>query len=102
MEDVLDLYCRPADPMEARLCFDERPCQLPGDVLVPLALQPGQAARHDYEYARHGTAVILLAYDLDSGQRYLQVRATHQPPPHATNWPTITERSILTIKQSSH
>ena len=74
MEAVLDFYAQPADPQVPRLCFDERPCQLLADVLAPLPTQPGQARREDNEYKRNGTAVVLLAYDLDSGQRYVQVR----------------------------
>ena len=110
MEDVLDLYCRPADPTEARLCFDERPCQLLDDVLAPLALQPGRAARHDYEYARHGTAVILLAYDLDRGQRYLQVRARRTKADYAqfmewlvtTHYPTTARIHLVQDNLNTH
>jgi hypothetical protein len=35
---------------------------------------PGLVSKQDYEYIRQGTGVILLAYDLDTGQRYVQVR----------------------------
>ncbi|WBA43845.1 IS630 family transposase [Hymenobacter canadensis] len=75
LEDVLELYAQPAHPGRARLCFDERPCQLLGDKLAALPARPGQVAKQDHEYVRHGTAVVLLAYDLDTGQRYAQVRA---------------------------
>jgi hypothetical protein len=74
MEDVLDVYAQPGEALTARLCFDERPCQLLGDVLLPLPLAPGQPAREDYEYERNGTACVLMAYDLDTHQRYVQVR----------------------------
>ncbi len=74
MEHVLTLYAQQSQPGKARVCFDERPCQLLGEVVVPLPMQPGKPARQDYEYARNGTAVILLAYDLETGQRYVQVR----------------------------
>lgn len=74
MEDVLSVYNRPADDQRARLCFDERPCQLLSDVVVPLPVQPGKSAKEDNEYIRQGTAVVLLAYDLDKGTRYTQVR----------------------------
>ena len=39
-----------------------------------MPVQPGKAAKEDSEYVRKGTAVVLLAYDLDSGQRHVQVR----------------------------
>jgi hypothetical protein len=74
MEDVLELYAQPPQTGKARVCFDERPCQLLGEVVAPLPMQAGKVAKHDYEYGRNGTAVILLAYDLDTGQRYVQVR----------------------------
>jgi hypothetical protein len=42
MEDVLDVYERPADPEVGCICFDERPCQLLGDAIAPLPMPPGQ------------------------------------------------------------
>lgn len=78
MEDVLDLYAQPPQPGVARLCLDERPCVLHGDVLAPLPLKPGAVTKQDYQYERNGTAVALLAYNLDTGQRYVEVR------PHRT------------------
>ena len=74
MKDVLAIYNRPADLERPRLCFDERPCQLLDDVVTGLRVKPGKAAKEDNEYIRQGTAVVLLAYDLDRGQRYTQVR----------------------------
>jgi len=74
MEDVLDFYDWPPEERLARLCFDERPCQLLGEVIAPLPLKEGKALREDNEYTRNGTAVILLAYDIDQGKRYVEVR----------------------------
>jgi hypothetical protein len=74
MEDVLDLYSRTSDEKQARVVFDERPCQLIGDSIVPLPMQPGKVLREDYEYERKDNACILLAYDLDRHQRYVEVR----------------------------
>jgi hypothetical protein len=93
MEEVLDVYSQQAGAQEVasqqgaipeeslngpstavRVCFDERPCQLIGQVLAPLPMQEGKPLRQDYEYERKGTACVLLAYDLDSHQRYVQVR----------------------------
>jgi hypothetical protein len=68
MEDVLDLY------EQARLCFDERPCQLLGETIAALPMKEGKAKREDSHYTRNGTAVVLLAYDIDQGKRYVQVR----------------------------
>jgi hypothetical protein len=74
MEDVLDLYHTPVKEKEARVVFDERPCQLIGDTLLPLPMKPDKVLREDYEYERKGTACILLAYDLDTHLRYVEVR----------------------------
>ena len=75
MEDVLDLYAQPPQPGVARLCLDERPCILRGDVRAPLPVKPDHAAKQDYEYERRGTGVVFLAYNLDTGQRYAEVRS---------------------------
>jgi hypothetical protein len=75
MEDVLDQYAQPYNPRHPLLCFDERPCQLLGDILVPLPMKPGKATRYDYEYERHGTCCVLLAFEPHTGMRYVQVRS---------------------------
>ena len=36
-------------------------------------MKPGKAAKQDYEYERKGTACVLLAYNLETGQRFTQV-----------------------------
>jgi len=41
MEDVLDLYEQPYDPKHPVICFDERPCQLIGDAIIPIPIKPG-------------------------------------------------------------
>jgi hypothetical protein len=60
MEDVLDLYTRPLDPAHPLVCFDEMSKQLVGEVQIPLPMSPGQPARYDTEYERHGTANLFL------------------------------------------
>ena len=75
MEDVLHWYRANLPANQVRLCFDERPCQLLDDILVPLAAKPGQVAKQDYEYERKGTACVLAAYAIDEGQRHVVVRA---------------------------
>jgi DDE superfamily endonuclease len=74
MEDILEQYARPYDPLCPLICYDERPCQLLGDVLVPLPMKPGQPLRYDYEYERNGTCCVLLAFEPHTGFRYVQVR----------------------------
>ena len=73
MEGVLRLYSQPEQKGIARLCMDERPCQLLSEVMMPLPPKPGMPKRTDNEYKREGTCVVLLAYDMDKGVRYTEV-----------------------------
>ena len=74
MDDNLDLYEQPYDLRRPVICFDERLCQLLGDVLMPIPMKPGRAKRHDYEYERKGTCCILLAFEPLRGWRFVHVR----------------------------
>ena len=74
MEEVLDLYEEPyaksptrralrEEPYDEKgpvVCFDERPCQLIGEVRDPLPMKPGHIERFDSEYERGGR---LLGFD---------------------------------------
>ena len=73
MEQVLDIYERPYDPAYPVVCFDERPCQLLGDVLMPIPMKPGRVERQDYEYERNGTCVVLMAVEPLAGRRVVTV-----------------------------
>jgi hypothetical protein len=73
MEQVLDIYERPYDSDYPVICFDERPCQLLGDVLMPIPMKPGRVERQDYEYKRNGTCVVLMAVEPLAGRRVITV-----------------------------
>jgi hypothetical protein len=73
MEYVLDIYERPYDPSHPVVCFDERPCQLLGDVLMPIPMKPGRVERQDYHYKRNGTCVVLMAVEPLAGRRVVNV-----------------------------
>lgn len=62
MEDILDLYAEPDDPLRPVVCLDECPYQLLGDVLAPVPPRPGRAARYDYEYKRGGTESLFVVF----------------------------------------
>lgn len=70
----MDLYEQPYDPNYPLLCFDERPCQLLGEVLVPVPMKPGQVKRQDYQYQRNGVCTVLIAFQPLTGWRFVQVR----------------------------
>jgi len=74
MEKVLDVYEKPLDHEFPVVCFDERPCQLLGDVMQPTLPEPGRPVREDYHYERNGTAVVLAAVEPLTGKRILDVR----------------------------
>ena len=74
MEDVLTLYEQPYDEKRPVICYDERPCQLIGDVIVPLPIEAGQPKREDYHYERNGVCNVLIAFEPATGKRYVPVR----------------------------
>ena len=84
MEDILDIYAQPVDPERPRLCFDERPCLLVDGLVEPLPMEEGKAKRIDYEYKRTGAAVVLLAYNMDTGQRHTLVSDSKTKVDYAT------------------
>ena len=73
MEQVLDTYEKPYDSRRPVVCFDERPCQLLGDILMPIPMKPGRVERQDYHYKRNGTCVVLVAVEPLVGQRVVKV-----------------------------
>jgi hypothetical protein len=74
MEDVLDLYEQPYDPKHPVICFDERPCQLIGDAIIPIPIKPGSPKKEHYEYIRNGTCCIFLAFEPRAGRRIVCVK----------------------------
>ncbi len=58
MEDILDVYKLPYDPDYPVWCMDEKPYQLLDDSRKPLPMRPGDIAKVDSEYVRHGTVSI--------------------------------------------
>ena len=73
MEDVLDLYEEEYDPLRPVVCFDEKPCQLIGDVQVPIPASPGKPKKVDYEYQRNGVANIFGYYEPLTGWCEMEV-----------------------------
>jgi hypothetical protein len=74
MEDVLDLYEQPYDPKRPVICFDERPCQLIGDAIIPIPIKPGSPRKEHYEYIRNGTCCIFMAFEPRAGKRMVCVK----------------------------
>jgi DDE superfamily endonuclease len=73
MEDVLELYAEPYDPARPKVNFDEASKQLIAETRQPLAPQPGQPQRYDYEYQRNGTRNLFLFTEPQAGFRHINV-----------------------------
>ena len=69
MEDVLDLYEAPYDPMRPVVCFDESPKQLIAEVREPIPVRPGEPARYDVEYQRMGVRDLMVMCEPKQGWR---------------------------------
>jgi hypothetical protein len=76
MEEVLETYARPYDPMRPVLCMDEQPVQLLKETRVPIPATRRHARRVDYEYERAGTANIFMFTEPLAGWREVEVRET--------------------------
>ncbi len=73
MEDVLDLYAEPLDVCRPVVCFDERPCQLIGDVVAPVPMKPARTRKQDYEYKRKGSCNLFVMVEPLAGWRNVEV-----------------------------
>jgi len=74
MEDVLDVYQRPYDPLNPVICIDETNKQLIKETRLPCA--PGQDEKVDYEYERNGVADIFMISEPLAGKRETIVTPT--------------------------
>lgn len=73
MEDVLDLYHEPYDPLRPVVCFDEGTKQLIGETRTPIPMRPGERRRYDYEYERNGTCNLFMFCEPLTAWRYVEV-----------------------------
>jgi hypothetical protein len=71
MEDVLEVYTRPYDPLRPQVCLDETSRQLLGEVTPSLPPAPGRPAREDYEYVRQGVCNVFLVCEPLAGWRHV-------------------------------
>jgi len=83
MEDVLDLYAEPYDPLYPVVCFDESPYQLVSEARQPLPTAPGQPLRYDYEYRREGTCNLFMFFEPLQGWRHVQATDRRTTPDFA-------------------
>ena len=74
MEDVLDVYQRPYDPLNPVVCIDETNKQLIKETRIPCA--PGEAEKVDYEYERNSVVNIFMISEPLAGKRETIVKET--------------------------
>ena len=75
MYALLSLYSRPYNAQEPVVCVDEKSKQLLRQTRAPIAVQPGQCTREDYEYKRAGTRNIFVAIEPKGKRRRVEVTA---------------------------
>lgn len=80
MEDILDLYAEPPDPLRPVVCVDETLKQLVAEVKAPLPARPESPEKIDYHYRRNGTANLFVFVDRHAKWRHVKVteRKTNQ------------------------
>jgi len=73
METVLEGYQRRYHPDFPVVCLDEAMKQLVKQTIEPVAAQPGQPQREDYQYERNGTANLFMVCEPMQGWRHVEV-----------------------------
>jgi hypothetical protein len=81
LEDVLEVYHRPADPDRPVVCLDETFTQLIGETREPLPPRPGAPERYDCVYTRNGVASLFLAFEPLGGWRAVEASDPGAPGP---------------------
>jgi len=71
MEDVLEVYKRPYDPLCPVVCIDETNRQLIEEKVIPA--KPGSPELVDYEYRRCGVADLFVAFEPLAAKRMVKV-----------------------------
>lgn len=74
MEDVLEIYSKPYNPLIPVICMDEQPIQLLNETREPIPATENHPERVDYEYERAGTASIFMFTEPLAGKREVSVR----------------------------
>ena len=92
MEDVLDIYSKPYNPLIPVVCMDEQPIQLLKDTRESIPATKNHPARVDYEYERAGTASIFMFSEPLAGKRDVSVRASRTK----MDWAIEMERLLRT------
>ncbi|MEZ4747018.1 MAG: IS630 family transposase [Calditrichia bacterium] len=99
MEDVLDQYEQPCDPLRPLICFDERPCFLIGDAGAIIPMSPGKTKWFHYEYKKNGSCCVLLAFDVHRGFHYVEVRERRTAVDYSEFMKNMVERHYSHVEK---
>ena len=76
MEDILEIYKMPYDPLRPVVCMDETNRQLIGELIPPIPMTPEHSQIYDYEYVRNGVVDIFMMFEPLAARRYTDVTET--------------------------
>jgi hypothetical protein len=109
LEHILALYGLRYDAAYRVVCFDERPCFLIGDTLVPPPMRTGDIAKQQCEYAKLGSCALFAAIEPKTGQRIGHVYArrtkrecTHFCQLRAARYPQATNVRLVLDNLNTH
>ncbi|GBC78422.1 hypothetical protein HRbin08_01917 [bacterium HR08] len=97
MEDFLDLYERPLESGEGKVCVKERPCPLRADIRPGLPMESGQPAREDYTDERKGAGNLFVVLAPEQGWR--AERFWLHPTPRHARWLNMAEIEISALER---
>jgi len=110
MYRLLELYEEAYNRDYPVICVDEKNKQLIEETRKPIPLKPGQPAKYDYEYIRHGTRNIFVAVEPRAGRRAIKVTKTRKKADFArfvrdlvkNRYPKATEIRIVLDNLNTH
>jgi len=73
LEQILALYALPYDPAYPVVCFDERPCFLIGETVLPRPMRTGELRTQHDAYEKLGSCALRAAIEPRTGRRLAHV-----------------------------
>jgi DDE superfamily endonuclease len=92
MEEVLEVYQRPYDPNYPVVCLDESNKQQVKETRTPMAMEPGQAERFDYEYERNGVSNLFMVFEPLAARRQVTVTDQRTAMDYAAQLKALVDR----------